>query len=479
MSVKIRSGKFHYRFMVAGISYSGICNGCEIPRDASVREIAAIRKRAEQIEAAERARIIREKEELKEVDRDVRRNKTVIALVENYKYELTGGHPVRLDEAFELVAQKPSRRVSRSSYAGLKRTYWRDFCAYMAYSYPDLTDISHVRRIHCEAYVKYLTDHGRFQKEIRYTIPHGHSCKEISYCSHYKISAKTIKEIVCVCRGIFSRLMEDAGLIVNPWDGVVLPEADSMPRKIYTPEEIARIADGISEDPERMQNVYQGDSEQFDIWCRHAHFCRPLFLIGASGWPEVDICTMTWDNVDWKARAIMRNRSKTGAGMVLFFTPGIERLLRTQPQDSQYVFPEHAEMYLRHSGSVSYRVIKFLTGLGITTSIKVPERRAASVKDHHSLRHTYCTEANKARIPVNIRMKLAGHKTVMMAEHYANHCNLEELREAARRLPTLLPAEINGTCPSAPRNKLADMAYTLPSETIDYILALICQAKSS
>ena len=46
--------------------------------------------------------------------------------------------------------------------------------------------------------------------------------------------------------------MEDAGLIVNPWNEVILPEEESTPRRIYTQEEIARIAEGISEDPQRM-----------------------------------------------------------------------------------------------------------------------------------------------------------------------------------------------------------------------------------
>ena len=148
MSIKIRSKKFHYRFMVAGVSYSGICKGCEIPPGASAREIATFKKRAEHFEASERTRILRENEEQKEIERDIRRNKTVIALVENYKYELTGGHPVLLDEAFELAAQKPSRRIAQPSYAGLKKTYWQDFCAYIAHFYPDITEISHIQRLH-------------------------------------------------------------------------------------------------------------------------------------------------------------------------------------------------------------------------------------------------------------------------------------------------------------------------------------------
>ena len=94
--------------MIAGVSYSGLCEGCEIPPNASAREIAVLKKQAEQFEASEHARTIREHEELKEVERDIRKNKTVVALVENYKYELTGGHPIQLDEAFALAAQKPS-----------------------------------------------------------------------------------------------------------------------------------------------------------------------------------------------------------------------------------------------------------------------------------------------------------------------------------------------------------------------------------
>lgn len=479
MSIKIRGRKIHYRFMVAGVDYSGICESCEIPPDASAQEISILKKRAKQIEAAERSRIISENEKLKEIERDIRKNKTVVALVENFKYELTGGHPIRLEEAFELASQKPAKRVSKSSYAGLKKTYWQDFCAYLTHTYPDMTDICHVRRMHCEAYVKYLTDNGRFQKEIRYTVQSGQTSREISYSSHYKISAKTIKEIVCVCRGVFTRLMEDAGLIFNPWNEVVLPEEDCTSRKIYTPEEINRIADGISGDLQRMRNVYEGQIDQFDLWCQYARFCRPLFLIGSSGWPEVDICLMTWNNIDWNARAIIRNRSKTGAGMILFFTPDIEKLLRSQPQTSQYVFPDHAEMYLRRSGCVSYRVIKFLKGLGITTSVRIPERRAASIKDHHSLRHSYCTQANKAKIPVNIRMKLVGHKTVTMAEHYANHNDLDDLREAAQRLPSLLPVSSSAASSISSRNKLANLAYSLPPEIIEYILSMANPAKSS
>lgn len=473
MPVILRGKKFHYRVMVNGVRHSGVCEGCIIPPDATSRQIAAIKKQAEDFESAKRDCLIREAKDLEETERDIRKNKTVIALVENYKYELTGGHPIRLDEAFELACRKPAKRISKSSFASLKKTYWRDFLEYMTHSYPEITDLAHVRKMHCEAYVKYLTDHGRFIKEVRYTASCKDNVREIAYNRRYAISAKTIKEITGVCRWVFSCLMEDAGLIGTPWGKVILPEVESTPRAIYTSAEIMKIAEGISGDQSRMRGVYAGKEQSFETWCKHAFFCRPLFLIGASGWPEVDICTMTWDEVDWQARAVVRSRHKTGADMVLFFTPDIEKLLRSQPQTGSYVFPEHADMYLKHTGSVSYRVIKFLEGLGVATTIRIPDRRAASIKDHHSLRHSYCTLADKAKMPVNIRMKLVGHKTVAMAEHYADHNDLETLREAAQRLPSLLPVTSISAAQETSRTQLAALIYSLPSETVEYLLSQV------
>lgn len=59
------------------------------------------------------------------------------------------------------------------------------------------------------------------------------------------------------------------------------------------------------------------------------------------------------------------------------------------------------------------------------------------------------------------------------------HNDLDDLREAAQRLPTLLPAASSDTYPTVRRNRLANLAYTLPPETIDYILSLAIPAKSS
>ncbi len=100
MSVVIRGRKFHYRFQLRRKEYSGPCEGCDVPSDAQTREINAIRKKALEIESAEKSRPVQEAQEQIELERDVRKSKSVQALVENYKYELTGGKPITLCEAW-------------------------------------------------------------------------------------------------------------------------------------------------------------------------------------------------------------------------------------------------------------------------------------------------------------------------------------------------------------------------------------------
>ena len=99
MGVSIRGKKFHYRFQLHGKDYSGVCIGCEIPENASAKEIGVVRKKAVAFEKEQKDRIARDAREREQVEHDIRKNRTVRALVENYRYELTGGKPVPLAEA--------------------------------------------------------------------------------------------------------------------------------------------------------------------------------------------------------------------------------------------------------------------------------------------------------------------------------------------------------------------------------------------
>lgn len=451
MSVMLRGNKFHYRFKLNGKDYSGVCTGCEVPKNSSPKAIAAIEKKARQIEMECRTKVTQEIAERENAEAEIRKNRTVRALVENYKYELTGGRPIAFGEAFALAAAKPSRREACSRYAEQRRLYWNDFAAFMTANFPDVLDLSSVRRMHCEAYVKFLVDHGRFVKEVSYSAQKRKRIKTISYMCDYKISPKTVKEIVGVCKWVFSRLREDAGLISDPWHDVVLPAQRPVEREVFTPSELRLIRKGIQTND----------------------FCRPLFMIAAnSGLTEGDICCMKWSEFDWATGYFRAHRRKTGVRITLPLLPELIGYLQSLPRNGEYVLPDHAEMYLRQPSSVSERVKNFLNGLGIVTTVEVPGRRAVSVKDLHSMRHVFCYRAKRAGIPESIIKKFVGHAVLAMTEHYADHDTDEELRTEIQKLRPLFVGETGDTeDETGVRKKLAELAYTLPLETVKALIA--------
>ena len=426
MSVLKRGDHWHYRFMLAGTIHSGPCTGCTNFTQAS------------KFEAAKRKEAAEERERLEETEKDIRRNRTVKALVENYRRELSGGSLIALDDAYALAAAKPSRREAGALYAALRETYWKDFTAFLKATDPDVGDLSAVRRSHCEEYVRRLADEGRFLEPKR-------------------ISPKTIREIVSACKWVLSRLEEDAGVLHNPWNGVVLPAPEPVKREVFTMDELKLIWDGLQRDT----------------------FCLPLFIVAAnSGLTEGDICTLKWSDLDFAGGMLRRDRNKTGVPIVLPLLPELTRYLASLPRTDEYVLPKHAAMYLSNRTSVSYRVKQFLEGLGIKTTLERPGMQAVSIKDLHSMRHLFAYRAKKAGIPESTIQKMVGHAVLEMTRHYADHDTDEDLRAQIKKLPALFVGDGESESDeSADRRKLAEMLPGLPIGVIRRWLAELAQPR--
>lgn len=424
MSVFKRGTNWHYRFMVAGTIHSGPCTGCTNFTQAA------------KFETAKRAEAAADKAQMEETEKDIRRNRTVKALVENYRRELSGGSLIALRGAYALAAAKPSRRVPGASYAFLRESYWKDFTAFLNATAPDVAYLSDIRRSHCEAYVRRLVDEGRFLEPKR-------------------ISPKTIKEIASACKWVLSRLEEDAGLLHNPWVGVVLPAPDPVEREVFSMDELALIWDGLQRDT----------------------FCLPLFVIAANtGLTEGDICTLKWSEVDFFGGMLRRVRRKTGVGIDCPLLPELANYLRSLPRTGEYVLPEHARMYLGNSPSVSRKVKKFLEDLGIVTTVERPGMKAVSVKDLHSLRHLFAYRAKKYGIPESTIQKMVGHAVLEMTKHYADHDTDDDLREQIKKLPALfVESGESESDESADRRKLAELLPGLPIGVIRRWLAELAQ----
>jgi len=218
---------------------------------------------------------------------------------------------------------------------------------------------------------------------------------------------------------VFSRLFHDAGLIANPFDDIEKPDKQSETREAFTEAELRLIGDNAD------------------------YFIKPIFIIGiTTAMREGDICTLKWSDINDANQVVLRRMRKTGKVVEIPIMPLLAEFLREQrikTGNEEYVLPEHAAMYLENPSGISYRVKAFLESLGIKTTKKVEGRdRAISVKDVHSLRHSFCYYAGLAGIPLLIVQGVVGHMTPEMTKHYQAHANRETTRLKLMQMPDFM-----------------------------------------
>ena len=424
---KKQGGTWYYQFTKDGKMYTGRCEGARNEREAKAYEkrfMDTVKRASEQ--------------------------KTVKALVDNFRDVLTGGKVISLDEAFDLAEQKPRPRIPSEKHAGTKRTIWGDFLAFMQGEHPDVKNLIDVTEAHAQAYIAILQKSGRYEKSISYCRGEGKRVRTISTQNAAgSLSPRSIRLYQMVCAEVFTLLAKDAGLQDNPFSGIRKAQTDAKTREAFTVEELKTIHDNLDD------------------------FTRPLFMMAVwTGLREGDICTLKWSDVDLESRLITRETRKTGAVVQIPISKPLYSMLTATPRtESEYVFPKHAEMYLKNSDGVSYRVKKFLEGLGIQTTRK-PERRtrAISVKDLHSCRHTFCYYAGLAGMPLSVVQSIVGHMSPEMTKHYSAHATIEEKRRGMERLSFFKPEALPAAAVEPERAELHGLIDTLPIEKVRTLL---------
>ena len=330
---------------------------------------------------------------------------------------MTGGDKITLDAAFELYLAKPRRKQPSAQQQQINRSQWNDFVAFMHATYPAIEQLDCVSRLHAESYIRQLREKGRFVRTIRYQRVIQGKSVEHSYEAQSRLSGRTVNAFHKTLKSVFSKLQEEAGILYNPFEFDMM-DNDSESRDAFTPAELKLISDNL--DP----------------------FVRPLFLIGiCTGLSEGDICTLRWSEIR-DERWIIRRRRKTGTALEIPILPPLANFLREQKPlsaGSEYILPEHAAMYASNPSGISYRVKSFLEGLGIQTTRTGRNRgRATSVKDVHSLRHTFAYLAGCYQIPLPVVQSILGHMSPEMTRHYQAHADREAKEKYLAKLPTLI-----------------------------------------
>lgn len=395
MSVRKRGATdYHYEFQQGGRRYWGVCEGC-----ATKAEALAYEKR------------------LRDTVKEASAQKSVGALVENFKRELTGGDKITIAGAFDLYMSKPRRKQPSVQQQQINRSQWNDFVAFMKDTYPDIEHLDRVTRAHAEAYIRQLRENGRYVRIVSYQRDYQGQMVSHCYSAQTQLSGRTVNAFHKTLKSVFAKLQEDAGILYNPFDFDMM-DNNSESRDAFTPAELKLIGDNLTP------------------------FVRPLFIIGiCTGLSEGDICTLRWDEIRdgcW----IVRRRRKTGAPLEIPILPPLAAFLEDQKQTSgeqEYILPDHAAMYAQNPSGISYRVKSFLESLGITTTkLGRGRARATSVKDVHSLRHTFAYLAGCYQIPLPVVQSILGHMSPEMTKHYQAHADREAKEKYLAKLPNFI-----------------------------------------
>lgn len=356
----------------------------------------------------------------------------VVAILAKKVNEVCFGESITIAAAFDEFLKVPRRTVSSEARTMINRSKFEDFVLYMAAEFPDVVKMAAVTAIHAENYVKYLREYGRYSKDVLYK----RGDKVISHEAKLAtLAAATINDNIAVCKMVFATLAERASIHTNPFAKIFSQKKDTVTREAFSPEELKLIG-------EQSKGTY----------------LYPLFLTGIStGLREGDICTLRWSEINLATGWIDRVLNKTGKKVSIPILPGLARYLAELPRDGEYCYPELAAMYEHNRGKIGKDVTKFLEGIGIQSTMVAPGRsRASSIKDVHSLRHTFAYLAAVNNIPLPVVQSILGHFSPEMTKAYSNHATAQAKADFMRMVPDYIGGTIERTERTKRTENIAD-----------------------
>lgn len=382
---------YHYRFMHRGVTHCGVCEGC--------RDIDSAR-------AYERG--------VRALAEDLARQRSEVALVENYRERLVAGKSVPIGEMWELAARAPSRRVMSDKERRSKLSRWNDFVGFLANRYPSVRYAAQVTEAMAMEYAAMLRDYGRHGRTVEYRRRgRGKRGTVVTErLSSTALSAETINRHVKTCREVFRKSSDS-----NPFAAVPMMEARRVGREAFSLAEIRLLLE-------------DSDPLVRDIVCVGIH----------TGLRRGDICRLKWDDIDWDREILHVGTSKTKAEVSIPILPGLMRLLENHLYNmSDYVMPELAALYEAHPDKITRLFKAALRRHGLEGMADRGEgRRSASVRDIHSLRHTFCHLAGLAGIPIGVVQGIVGHMSPEMTMRYSAHSTAEDRAGQMERLRRML-----------------------------------------
>ena len=326
-----------------------------------------------------------------------------------------GERRVPLNDAWRQYLVSPKRRELAKATLETKRNTWFQFAHWMEAHHPEVTQLAHITD---EIVGEYLT-------ELKF-----------DHC------ASTYNGRVCILREVFRTLADKAGVLEDPWEGVVLLSDDSHPRRELGVDELKRLlaaaeqygVESLTTKNTKDHKEVVVESEGYPTaLCNSVSFVaknnsewKVLFLIGIyTGLRLGDCCLLEWKDVFLDRGIIQVIPRKTrkhahGVPVTIPIHPQLAEALRGMvavpsatandhtaepssesggvgthrptgyvgvdlpypssfiPHPSQYVLQGIAETYLRSRWQVAHSLELIFKAAGIKTSVMIEGRSRAT-----------------------------------------------------------------------------------------------------
>jgi integrase len=283
--------------------------------------------------------------------------------------ELTQIPLAEMAEQWSLLPVKKKRCTLRTNN---QLTTIRQFLKFIEANFPQAQTMSQITRRMTLAWMKNLDDKG--------------------------MAGATYNTKLSLMKGLFEKLGAQAGVPVNPFNGIPYHEKNTMHRQPFTQAELNAILSKCDD------------------------LLRPVFLTAmCTAMRRGDCAMLKWESVDLEHGFISVKTSKTGELAEIPLFPLLRAELEKLPRKSIYVFPEAAEMYRTNLMGLTWRFKKALKDAEIEGTLieRDDAMQKASVKDFHSLRTTWITMALTAGVPMELVRRVTGHSTVdVVLKHY-------------------------------------------------------------
>jgi integrase len=296
-------------------------NGKIIVRNLDV-QVEGRRPTPDNEEGDRRFRLSRETADakLKQLARDAGTRKHVEGIAQAI-HEARTGHRVGsipISGIIEAWRAIPRRRQQLSpSYIAGARGVFNRFVSFMAARSPDTTDMSGVTHEMAQAFMASERARG--------------------------VSGRTFNAALSLLKGCFQSLRRQAGIVDNPFEGIVGQDENTVHRIPFTPEELRAILEAATDDA----------------------FCRPLVVTGiCTAMRRGDVCQLRWADVDMESRFITVDTSKTGARVSIPMFNMLYDELAALPRTSEFCFPEQAAMYQSRPDAIGNRLNRVFAAAG-------------------------------------------------------------------------------------------------------------------